>query len=188
MDTLGLEKGDFYGAHTGANIGCEIAITHPERIGRLVLEGLGLFDLKTRQDLLNNYAPQKEPDEYGAHLSWAWNFLRDQSMHYPYYKREPEYRLNVPVFPTELLHKFSLDVLKALRSYHKGYPAVFGHEIIERLPLINCPVLVLAHDYDPMAADVEAVIKLLANGQGGIIQGENALADKAYRIDSFLSD
>ena len=188
MDALGVEKVDYYGSHTGANIGCEVAINHPDRIGGLILEGLGLFDSKTRTDLLENYAPPQAPDHYGAHLHWAWNFLRDQSLHYPYYRRDPEHRLNVPVFPTELLHDFSLDVLKALRTYHKGYNAVFRHDIIARLPLVTTPALVLAHDYDPMSKDVSDIINIMPDGQGSVLSGENELAEKVKSVEAFLNN
>src|SRR5512143_3977505 len=38
MDAVGLERCDVYGTHTGANIGLELAIRAPERVGRLILD------------------------------------------------------------------------------------------------------------------------------------------------------
>jgi pimeloyl-ACP methyl ester carboxylesterase len=76
MDTLGIDKVDFYGAHTGAQIGCQLAVTYPQRVRRLVLDGIPLFAEDFRQRLLANYAPKVTPDDHGGHLSWAWNFVR----------------------------------------------------------------------------------------------------------------
>ena len=126
LDRLEIEQVDFYGCHTGAQIGVELAISHPDRVRRLVLDGLPLFSEAERADFLANYAPPVTPDEWGGQLSWAWTFLRDQMLHFPYYRRDPEHRLaKMTVLSASSLHRGVVDVLKALTTYHLAYHAAF---------------------------------------------------------------
>ena len=43
LTALGLDAVDLYGTHTGASIASMIALKHPKRVRRLVLDGVGLY-------------------------------------------------------------------------------------------------------------------------------------------------
>jgi pimeloyl-ACP methyl ester carboxylesterase len=162
LDALGLDTVDFYGSHTGAQIGLELAITHPGRVRRIVLDGLALFPADLKVELLAHYAPRMAPDDHGGQLSWAWTFLRDQFWHFPYFMRDPAHRLPAsPVPPAAGLHGAVLDVLKALTSYHLAYHAAFEHDVAARAPLLRTPSLVLCADTDPLGVYMEDVAALI---------------------------
>jgi pimeloyl-ACP methyl ester carboxylesterase len=150
MDSLGIAVVDFYGSHTGAQIGCQLAVTHPDRVRRLVLDGIPMFPDALRQRLLAQYAPAMAPDAYGTHLPWAWNFVRDQSLYWPYFDRQPAARLGNDVLPTEQLQLAVTDVLKALGTYHIAYRAAFAQDLRPLLPELRCPVLLMASERDPL--------------------------------------
>lgn len=42
MDARGIPQADIYGAHSGARIAVALALSHPDRVRRLVLDGFGL--------------------------------------------------------------------------------------------------------------------------------------------------
>lgn len=186
MDALSLEKTNFFGSHTGVNIGCELAIRHPNRVHKLIFEGAGLYDEVTKKDLLTNYAPKKMPDEYGAHLMWAWQYLKNQSLFYPHYKQDPAHRLSGPVFETTLLNAFTIDLLKALTTYHKGYEAVFRHPLESRLPLVQHPALFMAHEYDPMKEYLCEAAALVVGAQSMTVSAQDGLRFQADLIERFL--
>lgn len=186
LDALKIDKVDYYGSHTGANIGCEIAIMHPDRVRKLIFDGIALFDDQMRQELLENYAPKRTPDEYGSQFQWAWQFIRDQSLFFPYYKRDAEHRLDNGVMPPEMLHDFTLDVLKALKSYHKGYEAVFRHNTAARLPLVDHPVLLLEHDARPMTKFANDAIAQVKNKNSATLTQTDSAARQAQLIEDFL--
>lgn len=144
MDSLGIAAADFYGTHTGARIAAECAIAAPERVGQVVFDGIGDYDDATRQLLIDHYAPEIAPTQYGEHLIWAFNFIRDQSMHYPWFQRDPEHRLMTRAVPEAgEMHERVVELLKSITSYHKSYRAAFAYRAAQRLPLVQIPALFL---------------------------------------------
>ena len=187
MDELGLDRVDMYGAHTGARIACEFAAAFPDRVRRVVLDGIIEYDDDMRNAILENYAPRVEPDEFGRHFVWAFNFVRDQALHFPWFMRDPEHRLSGPVPPAAVLHRAALDVLKALDTYSDPYIAAFKYRAYERMPGIKAPVLLLSPETElPMLqAAVAKAASLLRDGRIATVTGDNAA--KAEAIASFLA-
>ena len=58
LDGLGLERFDLYGTHTGASIAATIALLRPERVRRLVLDGVGLYTPAEQAAILADYLPE----------------------------------------------------------------------------------------------------------------------------------
>ena len=190
MDSLSLDQCDVYGSHTGAHIACEFAINYPDRVGRLVFDGIGMFSPEDKADFLANYAPEVRPDEFGKHLIWAWNFVRDQALHFPYFKRTPEFRQANASMPTpDSIQRIVLEVLKGLTTYHKGYHAAFGHDDRARLPLITHRTLCTASKDDPLVGGVEEAASLVPNSEKAVLPNERTpedVAEKALKINAFL--
>lgn len=162
LDKQGIERVDFYGQHTGAHIGCELALNYPERVRSLIMDGVGLFPESLRQQMVEDYAPPVRPDDFGGHLAWSWNWIRDLFLHFPHFLRDPAHRLNTTAIPSaEVLHAMVVDLLKVLPTYHWAYHAVFRHSIAERLPLLSLPTLVMAVDGDPLAGYLDEAATLI---------------------------
>jgi pimeloyl-ACP methyl ester carboxylesterase len=152
---------DLYGSHTGASIAMEIAIAHPDRVRRLIIDGMGLYAAGEQTEILERYAREIEPDLEGTHLMKVWHFCRDQYLFWPYYNRRADGRLANGLPGAEDFHDFVVEVLKAMRSYHQSYRAAFRHPKRERLPLIRVPVLVVCSPSDMLRRyflDVAALI------------------------------
>lgn len=185
-DALGLGAVDAYGTHTGARIVCELAAGHPGRVRRLVLDGITEYADDLREAVIANYAPVVEPDEYGRHLIWAFNFVRDQSLFFPHFMKKPEQRLAVPIPSPDVLHRATLDVLKALGTYSKPYLAAFRYRAYERMPLVSAPTLLLKAENELalLNQSVATALGLLPNGRAEA--SGPAPADKARIIAAFL--
>ena len=140
MDAAGVAGAVVYGTHIGARIAAELAIRHPAKVHRVIFDGIGDYEPDMRALLLDRYAPEIEPDEYGRHLIWAFNFIRDQATHYPYFLRDPEHRLMTRAVPGAAeIHERVVELLKSVTSYHKSYRAAFAYRATERLPLVERP-------------------------------------------------
>ena len=152
LDQILPEPFDLYGSHTGASIAMEIAIAHPERVRRLVIDGMGLYAADEQAEILQRYAREIVPDLEGTQLLKVWHFCRDQLLFWPYYNRTAQGRLPNGLPDAGTLHDFVVEVLKAMRSYHQSYRAAFRHPKRDRLPLLALPVLVACSPSDMLHA------------------------------------
>lgn len=186
LDALGLDRIDLYGTHTGARIACEFAARFPDRTRRLVLDGITEYPEDLRAEVIANYAPRVEPDAYGRHLIWAFNFCRDQALFFPHFMQDAEHRLNVPVPPAEILHHITLDVLKSWDTYSKPYIAAFEYQSFERMASVMAPTLLLKPDSElaMLNASVALALEILSDGhEAKVAPGDVA---KAACIQAFL--
>jgi pimeloyl-ACP methyl ester carboxylesterase len=183
-DTLGLQQIALYGTHTGAHIAIEWALARPDRVEALVLDGVALFDDVTRADFLQHYAPSKLPDETGTQFHWAWHFIRDQMIFFPYYKKDAAHRTGHGTFDANILHQLTLDVLNNLAHYHKPYHAVFRHDVRNALQRLALPVQIISEDNGPLENANDALLALV---QGARMERRcTTPAEKAAAISAFL--
>ncbi|MDX2141761.1 MAG: alpha/beta hydrolase [Rhodospirillaceae bacterium] len=174
LDALKIDKVDVYGAHTGCRTAAELAIIAPDRVGKVIFDGIAEYDPELKKQILTHYAPAMEPDDMGRHLVWAFHFVRDQIFHFPYFMRDPAHKTFRTMPSNEHLHAHTVDVLKGLTTYHKAYLAAFHYEPRQRLPLIKHDVLVLEADTEPphlksAAAEMAALVpgaKLVRTSDG----------------------
>jgi len=168
MDAMGIARADLYGAHTGARIACELAARHPGRVGRVLFQGISDFDEATRAGRLESYAPAMEPDVYGRQFLWAFHFVRDQSLHAPYFLRDPEHRLTNRAVPDAAgLHAAAMDVLKSLTVYHKPYRAAFAYPTSARIGAVKAPALFIRSATHPphIASAAETLAAAMADAR-----------------------
>jgi pimeloyl-ACP methyl ester carboxylesterase len=188
LDALGVEQADVYGSHTGARIACEFAAAFPQRARRVILDGIIEYDDETRRLVVDNYAPTVPPDHYGRHLLWAFNFVRDQAIYFPYFQRDPAHRLGGAMPDAARLHRATLDVLKALDTYAKPYIAAFEYRAYARMPLVKAPVLLLRPDSELpiLNAAIAAATARLPDARVAVVDGTDAA--KAAAIAHFLDN
>ncbi|WP_404476740.1 alpha/beta fold hydrolase [Novosphingobium sp. BL-52-GroH] len=187
LDALGLDKVDLYGTHTGARTVCEMAAAFPDRVGRVVFDGIGDYTPEMRDLLVDRYAPEMAPDDYGTQFVWAFHFVRDQALHFPHFLRDPAHRLTArPVPEAADLHTAVVDVLKGLGSYHKPYRAAFRYEAGKRLGDIAAPVLFVGaeNELPSLRAATEGLCALCRDGRVVPVSGDPR--HKARAILDFL--
>ncbi|NBC35998.1 alpha/beta fold hydrolase [Novosphingobium sp. FSY-8] len=187
LDGLGFDRVHIYGTHTGARIACEFAALFPARTGKVILDGITEYPDDLRQQVIANYAPVVEPDQYGRHLIWAFNFCRDQALFFPHFMQVPDRRLAVPMPPPQVLHRITLDVLKAMDTYSKPYIAAFEYAAFDRMAHVAAPTLLLKPENELalLNASVARALEILADGQEATVPAGDAA--KAAVITAFLT-
>ncbi len=190
LDALRIERVDLYGFHTGAHIAIEMALAHPDRVGRMVLDGLLWLDDAQREEYLAQYAPPLRLDANGTQVFTALQFIRDQAWFFPHFRRESAHNLGGGAMPPALLHALTVDLLKAAESYHLAYRAVFRHRLEDRLPLLGAhSVLLMADASDPTRHAV-ARAAVIVPGARSAVPGDSwspaGLIAKAKAIAEFL--
>lgn len=161
LDALAVGRFDAYGTHTGANIAAELAIRWPERVAHVIFDGIALYSPDMRADLLANYARQMKPDLDGAYLMKVWHFVRDQSIFWPWFRRDADHLRDVGLPSAKTLHDLVVEVLRAVETYHLGYRASFRYRKEERLPLIRTPTLFAGTPSDIFFAQFDEVANLV---------------------------
>ncbi|QIQ86492.1 alpha/beta hydrolase [Erythrobacter sp.] len=160
-DALGKPRVALYGTHTGAHIAIEWALARPEAVAALVLDGVALLDEAMRAEFLELYAPRKAPDETGSQFPWAFQFIRDQMIFFPHYRKDAAHIRAGGDLDPRVLHDLALEVLANLDTYHLPYEAVFRHDVRAALARLDLPVLVLADSasaLDPASAEVARLV------------------------------
>lgn len=164
LDAMGVEKAHVYGSHTGAAIAAELAIMAPDRVARVVLDGISVMSEEELADILVHYAHPFDPDLDGAYLSRIFQFCRDQYLFFPWYKRDKAHqRIGGLPHPGDL-HAWVLEVMKGCQTYHLNYRAAFQWDAGARMPLVSQPSLVIAGANDPLFEGTQAIAAALPNG------------------------
>ena len=178
LDALEIEQAAVVGHHTGAYVAAEIAVAHPARIRGVVLSSLHLGTKRERLEQLSAPAPVDEVGRSadGDHVLELW-------------------RRRAPFYPadTDLLERFLVDCLRAGDLAAEGHRVVARYPSEERLPLLACPVLLIAATADPYAypslARLQAAIPHAAVAviEGGMVPLPDQLPEQfASAVERFL--
>ena len=90
-----------------------------------------------------------------------------------------------PVPSADELHMRAVEVLKALRTYHKSYRAAFSYPSRERLALLHVPTNLLAAAGDEKAvADQRRYADCVVGGR--VVECGTAVEEKAEAILSII--
>jgi pimeloyl-ACP methyl ester carboxylesterase len=187
IDALGIEQFHLYGAHTGASIAAEIAIRHPARVMNLILDGVGLYPDHLQAELLDCYAPAMKPDLHGTHVAWAWHFVRDTFMFWPWYRTDASHRRSIGLPSPGILHGKFVDVLKAIETYHLSYRAAFRFDKRKRFPEIPVRTLAVCAENDMLSQWHDEFAALIPGAIKAVIPSVTTDAASAAKIfDDFL--
>lgn len=184
LDALGIEHGDFYGHHTGAQVACEIAVRHPGRVDRLVLDGVALFSDVERAEFAERYAPPIVPAEDGAQLSAVWDFVRHITRYFPHYRRDVAHAIDPPIaVPLGVQTALAGEILGNWPTFHLSYQAAFRHDVRSLLPSVEAPAMVLRIEGDPLACHAADAASLIQDAT--IV--DTSRAGRSVDISAFLN-
>lgn len=183
-DALGLGEVAVYGTHTGAHIAIAWAKSRPDRVKQLILDGVALLDEELRAEMLERYAHPREPDEFGSQFHWAWQYMRDQMIFFPHYRKDAAHKRAGGKFDARTLHALVLDILNNLDTYHQPYRAVFRHDVRKDVTQLTLPVLLLGDGNGPLDQALNELLTIMPDA--AMETGCDTPTDKAEAITRFL--
>jgi len=191
ITTLGIERFDAWGAHTGANIACELAIENTDRVRSLIIDGIGLYSPQEQAELLQHYLPPVHIDQQGSQFHLLWHFVRDAYLFWPWYQKDSQHRRPTGLPNASDLHDKAVEVFKAARTFQQSYKAALSYPKEQRLPLLKVPTLLTCARHDMLHVYFEKVCALVkptkAETTAGMATPE-ALHETAAVFERFLED
>ncbi len=162
LDALGINRSSFFAHHTGAAIACEVAAAYPDRVESLVVYGVPQYE--EPYEALRARITQFPLREDGAHLMEMWDDItgrvREGLFPRPYTQEALE------IIQREVLWK-----LMAGERYGEGYEAIYTYDILERLPLIQAPTLVMSGLQDTLRRALEPVAAHIPRVKTRVVEG-----------------
>ena len=137
LDRLGWSKAHVLGHHTGASIAASFAARYPDRLQRLVLNGLALLSAEERAHFAQFRFAPLEPQSDGSHLLAAWN-----------------QRLAASPGWSQLaaMHRYVAEMLVNSEDYFWGFEAAFAHDLAADLMALKAPTLIFSNSGEDLYA------------------------------------
>jgi pimeloyl-ACP methyl ester carboxylesterase len=150
-----------FGTHTGAAVGLELAVRHPDLVSGVYLDGVPMFTPEETRALFdNNYAPPLVIDPLGGHFANTWTRLRDQATFYPWYSRNPDDLFPVEIAaPPEAIHKSLCYFFCAAKIYAGPFLAAhtFGDIAAERMLALDVPAVIAYASNDNLIKHIDRI-------------------------------
>lgn len=147
LHAVGITQCWMFGQHTGASIAVQMIHDHPKLVQKLVLSGPPYLSPAEKEVWTARTSPMVI-DRNGGHLPQIWERI---------HSRDP----NAPV---DLIHREAVLNLHAGERYHEAYLAAFEHDFATQLSEIECPVLLLAGEFDTLRSSLEPAGDAVKNG------------------------
>jgi len=185
---------DVFGTHTGARIAAELAIDHPTRVRKVILDGMrrmpsGLYDEYAEKIDMSRHI---DPD--GTQFFKAWNKWRDEYLFKPPHRWTQEQATGSPLPSARDMHDSAVEVFKGIPHAHVAYRAAIFYRPAERLPLIKQPTMATCGARDGSYVDLDYAASLIPGAiarphpQGDRVEHatEQGLAELAAMLTEWL--
>lgn len=163
LTSLGPEfdRVDLFGTHTGARIVAELAIGFPERVRKLILDGMRRGPDESWQEYADSLDLSRYIDQDGTQFQKAWSRLRDSFFFFPPYRQDAKHFIGMGLPDARHLHAYALEVFKGIAAAHIPYRLAVLYPSEQRLPKIARPALCTCAPKDGPFSDLEYVAKLV---------------------------
>ena len=181
---LGIEQFHTFGHHTGVSIQAEMAVIAPGRVLSLIMNGPTFALPEEREYNMRTLSVPNPISVKGTQIMWAWSRTKDN---YPL-----PYGVDAP-HAAEIMHRDTVDTLRAGENWHWGYRAVFSHDLIATMQAVECPMFLVsgaedpAHFFHERAAAAHPNARTYVSETGGVYYAESHASDLAPQIHAFIS-
>jgi len=184
LANLGVDRFHTFGHHTGASIQGEMAVQAPDRVLSTIMNGPTFARPADMLTLGNTLAVPNPPHVKGTQLLWAWSRIKDNMQLHPFVAPPPH--------AAEILHRDTVDMLRAGTNWHWAYQGVFKHDLIDVMSRMRCPMFFVSgrHDisypFHELASAAYPNAPSFVHPEGGVYYEESHPQDLAPRIEEFL--
>ena len=183
LTKLGIDKFHSFGHHTGVSIAVEIAGKTPDRVLSVIMNGPTYATHEEMAYLMRKLALPNPISIKGTQFVWAWSRIKDNFPFSLWGDNELQ---------AAIMHRDTVDMLRAGTNWHWGYRAVFSHDLPAAVKKVRCPMFLVCgqHDlsfpyHERMAADYPEVPSYVF-ADGGVYYIETHPEDLAPHLVDFI--
>lgn len=155
MTSLGFGTFDVAAFGLSVPIAVALAGAAPQRVGRLLLDGMPLLDRERATALARCYAPPIVPSREGSHFVATWHRLRDEQLQWPWYDGSQAARRRIePDLDAGRLHHRLVATLQQPAAYGWACRAALREDLAAAMGRLPMPVTVMDGSPDPRYAGV----------------------------------
>ncbi|MDX1291844.1 MAG: alpha/beta fold hydrolase [Hyphomonas sp.] len=162
IDSLADGKVDVFATGLSVPLALALAIAHPGKVGRLILDGGLSEQAQPAASEVDRLLPEIAFSSAGAHLMQAWHMLRDAEASWPWFDNAiPAQRQIEPLLDVDHLYEPFLGILKQPRNYGDAARAALAASV--PLSSVSQPCFVFSHDSDRAYLGTEEAAASLPN-------------------------
>ena len=175
LDVLQVDPVCLLGGHTTAMVATELAVLHPNRVGKLVLDGVPLFPPEVKEQRLSALELPKAASEDGADIATLWAQAVGMMRKFdPDLTLTPENKAQITDYAFNFIHAY---------LGRDAGQMIFAYDLHARLQQLTTPALVIASPTDSMRHRHEEAMALIPNAREHIFETVNPL----YRMSQSRS-
>lgn len=182
---MGISKLSLYGSATGAQIAIRYALDYQNKVSHVFLDNAAHFDDDLRKRILESYFPDLTPVHDGGHLEAVWDIVSNLFKYFPWCFKTPEFALNRPPLPANVLHAIAMDFLKVGKDYDLAYKVAFMHEKAEYVQKLKVPTTLFRWEGSIILPYVNDLAK---HPLGVTIETINLKKDPIERTDTMVAN
>ena len=185
MESLDLPAFDIVATGLSVPVAVALATACPDRVGRLLLDGMPALTPADAARLASRYAPPILPSREGSHFVAAWHRLRDEQLQWPWYDGTQAARRHVePDLDATRMHHRLVGILQQPEGYGRACRAALRYELEEGMARLAMPTAVMVLAPDPRYAGAD---RLAAAAPRGTLISRPAGSEGAWqRMAAFL--
>jgi len=185
MASLGLPVFDIVATGLSVPVGVALAAACPDRVGRLLLDGMPALGRVEAEQVASRYAPPIVPSREGSHFVATWHRLRDEQLQWPWYDGTQAARRHVePDLDGTRLHHRLVGVLQQPEAYGRVCRAALRYGLEEGMARLAMPTAVMDAAPDPRYAGADRLAA--AAPRGRLLSRPADPGEAAQRIAAFL--
>lgn len=154
----------------------------PDRVRKLVIDGLPVLDAAERMRLRKRYCPRLRVARDGSHFFAMFHRLRDEQLQWPWFDtRAGAARRIAPELDPATLHDRLIDSLVSPDHYPDACTAALSIDVLEKASQVRAATLVLDIAGDPAYARIDELVCRIRSAQRHEADGERRARDAIVR-------
>jgi pimeloyl-ACP methyl ester carboxylesterase len=180
IEALGLESVHIFAHHTGTHYATEMAVSHPELVKSLTLNGIAYFTPKTRAKIKDEYGNDIPLDVNGGYVSEVWKGIHQM--------------FDINDTNLELLHEEFVSALASMTGRHQSLHAILDQDYRAPFAKVTCPMLAMCAKDDFLefcfedALEARPDAKKVILGKGRFFSPELDTSRTVDALNDFLDE